>query len=350
MTHDQQPHTIITCKDKLTFDELFQWITEHPQLSFRVSVIFPADSPTTAVVVGHGLALKLAIGKKNTSITVELFGVEDDVLISPSEILTFNQSSKPYHPIFTPPPTNSEYVYTKFSNETNAGRAGMIYRDLIPSRLGGSVIASHITIPNRGPVPDYTHFHDIRFQLIYCYKGSVELVYEDQGEPFIMKEGDCVLQPPLIRHQVLHVGDEGLQVIEVGGPACHATFGDLAMTLPNGLNRNRVFGKQKFIHHKDAEVEWKEVGGVLVKESGLFDASKEVGLRKLKINSKINCYHGGEMLFLYVMEGQMEVQSKEFNQTLQVNDSCVLPRNVEFTLQGNVYLLEVTLPGNMNWF
>ena len=30
----------------------------------------------------------------------------------------------------------------------------MHYRDLIPSRLGGSIIASHIRIPDGGPVPD----------------------------------------------------------------------------------------------------------------------------------------------------------------------------------------------------
>ena len=35
-----------------------------------------------------------------------------------------------------------------------AGRAGMVYRDLIPDRLGGAFIASHITIPEGGPVPD----------------------------------------------------------------------------------------------------------------------------------------------------------------------------------------------------
>ena len=48
-----------------------------------------------------------------------------------------------------------------------AGRAGMVYRDLIPDRLGGAFIASHITIPEGGPVPDYVHHHDISV----CTKG-----------------------------------------------------------------------------------------------------------------------------------------------------------------------------------
>ncbi|KAJ3253629.1 hypothetical protein HK103_000417 [Boothiomyces macroporosus] len=350
MTENEQPHTVVACKDKATFDQLFDWITGHSQLSFRVKVIYPADYPTTALVVGHGLALKLVIEKSNTNLSFELFGIEDAVLTSPFDIITFTLNSKPYHPIFTPPPTKSEYVFTKASDEATAGRAGMMYRDLIPSRLGGAVIASHITIPNGGPVPDYTHYHDIRFQLIYCYKGSVELVYEDQGEPFIMQAGDCVLQPPLIRHQVLNVGNEGLQVIEVGGPACHATFGDLEMNLPNGFNPSRTFGTQRFTHHQDARAPWCDAGGVVVKDSGLYEASKVVGLRKLKINSKLFCNHNGEMLFLYVLDGFIEIQSKEFDQKLHVDDCCAIPRNTDFVLEGSAYLLEVTLPGNLDWF
>ncbi|KAJ3321012.1 hypothetical protein HDV06_004671 [Boothiomyces sp. JEL0866] len=350
MTQREQPHTLISCKDKATFDQLFEWITEHPQLSFRVKVIFPADYPTTALIIGHGLALKLFVGKTNTNLQFDIFGAEDAVLTSPWDIITITLCSEPYHPVFTPPPTKPEYVFTKASNDTNVGRAGMIYRDLIPSRLGGSVIASHITIPNGGPVPDYTHFHDIRFQLIYCYKGSVELVYEDQGAPFIMEQGDCVLQPPLIRHQVLHVGDEGLQVIEVGGPACHATFGDLEMKLPNGSNPDRMFGDQKFIHYKDSEAEWNNLGGVSVKDSGLWKASNVVGLRKLNITSKLNCHHDGEMLFLYVMNGELDILSNSFSQHLVVNESCVIPRDIDFIIEGNAELLEVTLPGNLKWF
>ena len=46
------------------------------------------------------------------------------------------------------------------------GRVGMVYRDLIPDRLGGAVIASHISIPGGGPVPDYVHHHGVRAQLM----------------------------------------------------------------------------------------------------------------------------------------------------------------------------------------
>jgi hypothetical protein len=43
------------------------------------------------------------------------------------------------------------------------------------------MIASHIRIPDGGPVPDMVHFHKVGFQLIFCIKGWVDVVYEDQG-------------------------------------------------------------------------------------------------------------------------------------------------------------------------
>ena len=52
-----------------------------------------------------------------------------------------------------------------------------------------------------GPVPDWVHFHKVRFQLIYCWHGWVRVVYEDQGDPFVLQAGDCVIQPPQIRHR-----------------------------------------------------------------------------------------------------------------------------------------------------
>jgi hypothetical protein len=66
----------------------------------------------------------------------------------------------------------------------------MQYRNLLPGRLGGELVASHIRIPRGGLVPDYVHWHDIRLQLIFCYKGWVRVVYEDQGPPFVMQPGD----------------------------------------------------------------------------------------------------------------------------------------------------------------
>ena len=52
-----------------------------------------------------------------------------------------------------------------------------------PDRLGGAIIASHIRIADAGPVADMVHFHTVGFQLIFCHRGWVRLVYEDQGPP-----------------------------------------------------------------------------------------------------------------------------------------------------------------------
>ena len=83
------------------------------------------------------------------------------------------------------PPTEHAFVVRRLADQAPwvIGRAGMQYRDLVPSRLGGAIIASHIRIPDGGPVPDMVHFHKVGFQLIFCIKGWVDVVYEDQGGP-----------------------------------------------------------------------------------------------------------------------------------------------------------------------
>ncbi len=130
------------------------------------------------------------------------------------------------------------------------GRAGMHYRDLIPDRLGGSIIASHIRIPDGGPVPDMVHYHKVGFQLIFCIKGWVDVVYEDQGPPIRLTAGDCFIQPPEIRHRVLEASD-GIEVIEIGVPAEHVTAIDHEMTLPTPhLRPDREWQGQRFVHQR----------------------------------------------------------------------------------------------------
>lgn len=133
------------------------------------------------------------------------------------------------------------------------GRAGMEYHDLIPDRLGGKVIASHIRLKDGGPVPDYVHYHKIDFQVIYCKKGRIKLVYEDQGEPFWLETGDLVLQPPEIRHRVLEC-TAGAEVIEITSPAEHETWVEHEMELPNEVvQHDRLFGRTQFFRHRAGE-------------------------------------------------------------------------------------------------
>ena len=132
----------------------------------------------------------------------------------------------------------------------------MIYRDLLPGRQGGKVIASHITIPDGGPVPDYVHHHDIRYQSIHCVRGWVRVVYEDQGPPFRLQAGDCVLQPPGIRHRVLD-SSPGLEVVEIGCPAAHPTYVDHDLRLPTAdVRPDREFGGQRFVRHRASAAVW----------------------------------------------------------------------------------------------
>ena len=66
------------------------------------------------------------------------------------------------------PPFEPEFVLTRAGASPGEGRAGMLYRDLIPGRLGGRYIASHITIPERrpgrrlGPFPPHRVADDLR--------------------------------------------------------------------------------------------------------------------------------------------------------------------------------------------
>ncbi|HEY2846811.1 MAG TPA: cupin domain-containing protein, partial [Pyrinomonadaceae bacterium] len=110
-------------------------------------------------------------------------------------------------------------------------------------------IASHIRLTDGGEVPDYVHYHKIDFQVIYCKKGRIKVVYEDQGEPFWLEAGDLVLQPPEIRHRVLEC-TAGAEVIEISSPAEHETWVEHELDLPNEtVDRERLFGGRRFYRH-----------------------------------------------------------------------------------------------------
>ena len=155
------------------------------------------------------------------------------------------------------------------------GRAGMMYRDLIPGRLGGKLIASHIRLTQGGPVPDYVHYHKIHFQLIYCLRGRIQVVYEGQGEPFWLEPGDCVLQPPEIKHRVLEC-EAGSEVLELSSPAEHETWVDHEMTLPTiQIDIERLFGGQRFVRSVAKDANWQpaEAEGIELRHTGIYEAT-----------------------------------------------------------------------------
>lgn len=131
--------------------------------------------------------------------------------------------------------------------EWTVGRAGMLYRDLTPDDLKTTAIVSQIRLPFDGEVPDYVHYHKVEFQMIRCTRGRIKVVYEDQGEPFWLEEGDWVIQPPEIRHRVLEC-EAGSEVIEITMPADHETHADHNITLPNDrYDPQRDFNGQRFV-------------------------------------------------------------------------------------------------------
>lgn len=297
------------------------------ELGYRLEMIMPADDPRLALVTGHGRRVRL-------------------------------ESSRPALPA---PDSAQEFVITRLqqADAWNVGRAGMLYRDLLPGRLGGRYIASHIRIPQGGPVPDYVHYHQVRFQMIHCLRGWVRVVYEDQGPDFVMHAGDCVLQPPTIRHRVLEASP-GLEVIEIGGPAEHATFREHEIGLPTGrLQTDRRYGGQRFVRHVAAEAAWQASpdAGFMFRDTGIGDATD--GLASVRIlrsalgtgngNPAAQSHtlvHDGDLLFWQVLQGDVQLTSQALGMhTLHAGDSCAIPPGADYALSliGECELLEVAV-------
>ena len=328
------------------------------RLGFRVDAIHPADDPRTAVVSGHGLRLRLQRGGTGAPGVLRLtcrlpmaLGAGAHELTAPNGTRIELVDAAP--PLLVPdsPPT---FVVNRAGDASAwvEGRAGMRYRDLIPGRQGGRFIASHIHIEEGGPVPDYVHFHRVRMQLIYCHRGWVRVVYEDQGPPFVMQAGDCVLQPPQIRHRVLECSP-GLEVIEVSCPAEHETFADHALTLPTGtLQPTRVFGGQRFVHHRAADATWHPAHeGFEVRDLGIAEATARLaGARVLRSTGSTPPArtHDGELLFYCVLQGALTLSVDGHDpHELAIGDACTLPADVGFRLAArgdDLELLEVSLP------
>ncbi|MEM9650461.1 MAG: cupin [Actinomycetota bacterium] len=239
---------VVPCTD---LESTVDWFCEVG--GFRMLLLRPADDPTIAVLDGHGLQVRVdrtaEPGHTEIRIPVEAARTPATAVGPNGTVLRFVAPDQPDRlPVNQP-----AFVVNRASDaDFGQGRAGMLYRDLIPDRHGGRYIASHISIPTGGPVPDYVHHHHIRFQMIFCNAGWADLVYEDQGPPFRFEAGDCVLQPPHIRHRVLATSDN-FEVVEIGSPAVHDTLRDHDLLLPTGvLDPDRDFGGQRFVRHDAA--------------------------------------------------------------------------------------------------
>ena len=353
-------------------------------LGFRLDSIFPADDPAVAVMSGHGLRLRLSHGGDEAPGAIRLLcddpagfaGGECDLVAPNGTRIEIRPAAAPAPEM---PPIRHALLVQRSddSGSWGVGRAGMHYRDLIPGRLGGSVIASHIRIPDGGPVPDMVHYHIALFQLIYCYRGWVRVVYEDQGPPFALAAGDCLIQPPEIRHRVLE-SSANAEVIELAVPARHPTMIDHALTLPTDVHDpERDFGGQRFCRHRRSGAvwgEWRLPGfeacgtGIAAATGGVANArvarravgsagggddavpavSHDAGVAGSRGEGFVTS-HDADVLFTFVLEGRMTLRTRGREaEDLSAGAAFVLPPGTKAAYtrcSDDLELLEVSLPG-----
>ena len=330
------------------------------RLGFQLDSIFPADGPAEAVLSGHGVRLRLDCSAAAPPGVIRLLCEDPDAFAGGEEVMyapngTRIELRSLHPPLHCPPTRHALAVQRGDAGGWEVGRVGMHYRDLIPGRLGGAVIASHIRIPEGGLVPDDVHYHIALFQLIFCYRGWVDLVYEDQGPPFRLEAGDCLIQPPQIRHRVLE-SSAGLEVIEIAVPAAHLTRLDHTMELPTGrVLPQRDFGGQRFCRHTLRDAVWKpaRLPGFSSCDTGIAAATQGLAdvrvVRRADATGAPETSHDADILFTFVLEGTMALHvSGREALALRAGDAFVVPpgmRHAHEHLAGDLELLEVSLPG-----
>ncbi len=357
LEHVTAAEVVLPCED---LDETVRFFVR--TLGFRLDEIMPADAPTEVVVSGHGLRLRLLEGGPGSPGELRLACEAPDAVASGTRAFTAPNGTQ-IHLVDADPPVllpdlDASIIVTKAPADEvgGAGRAGMLYRDLIPGRLGGRYIASHISVPDPGPVPDYVHFHRIHFQMIFCARGWVKVVYEDQGEPFILNAGDCVLQPPQIRHRVLE-GSGAMEVVEISCPAEHITRADHELPLPTSQIRpDRDFGGQVFLRHIADHATWVpwRLAGYEVRDTGMQRATRGIARATVirvadaaTANSTQETRVEDEFFFAFVLAGQGTISIDGRTESLVRADSFVLPTGTTYSLAAETpdfEWLEVTVP------
>lgn len=311
-------------------------------LGFRVDSIYPADAPRVAVISGYGIRLRLDADFQGAPGALRLqcrTAEKSESQVAPNGTsIEFASGDKPVEI----PPLHASLIVQHLSDGPGwgEGRAGMQYRDLIPDRCGGRFIASHIRIPDGGPVADYVHHHHVHFQMIFCVRGWVRVVYEDQGPPMLMEPGDCFLQPPHIRHRVLESSDN-MEVVEISCPAEHETCVDHLMELPTRVpGPDRDFGGQRFVFHQSGSVPWSswENSGFEQQDTGIENATagvvSAIVIRASGAVGSVTLRHDGDICFLFVLAGSASLNcSAGGNHRIEKNSSAAIPsgQNAELT-------------------
>jgi len=329
-------------------------------LGMRLDMIYPADNPQVAVFSGHGLRLRVEHGVQEAPGTIRIRTENPDGFADGQRVLTAPNGTRveidEVNPPLVLPPTLHSFVVRRLADQAPwiVGRAGMQYRDLIPDRLGGSIIASHIRIPDGGPVPDMVHYHTVGFQLIFCIRGWVDVVYEDQGPPIRLHAGNCFIQPPEIRHKVLYASDN-IEVIEIGVPAEHITTIDHDMALPTLDQRpDRTWDGQRFVHHQADRATWTphRLTGYQSRDTSIAENTRDVaGVHVIRRGDGVPDWasHDADILFTFVMDGTMVLEGEDRDPyRLEKGDAFVIPPGMATRYadpSDDIELLEVSLPG-----
>ncbi len=330
------------------------------QLKMRMDMIYPADDPAVAVFSGHGIRIRVERGAPEGPGCIRILTDNPDDFADGARVLIAPNGTRveidELNPPLILPPTQHSFVVRRLADQAPwvIGRAGMQYRDLVPDRLGGAMIASHIRIPDGGPVPDMVHYHKVGFQLIFCVHGWVDVLYEDQGGMRRLNAGDCFIQPPEIRHRVCHASDD-LQVIEIGVPAEHVTEIDHDMALPTPHDRpDRVWDGQRFVHSIVQDAKWRDfrLPGFICRDTTIAHNTQNVAgvqvVRKGQGECPWSC-HDSDIHFTFVMQGTMTLQGEGRDPfALTTGDAFVIPPAMMTRyadISDDIELLEVTLPG-----
>ena len=330
------------------------------EIGFKLKEIYPADSPKFALLEGFGLNIVLKLEKENSKYNLTHIRVRLDKSSKKikSKLLTSPGGNKVEFII-----EQSYEIITKFPNSIeinqnthtwNNGRAGMLYRDLLPSRYGGYIIASHIKLDSIGKVHDRVHYHNIDFQVLYCLKGKVKLAYENQNNYIMFNKGDCILQPPQIKHQVIETY-EPLEVIEITSPAEHVTKINYDLKIPN-KDKTSFDEKTKsfFLHYKyESQGIESILPGFNEKKMGIYEASAEFADLIILESDNFNSFeflHRNKILFIYVLDGSIKIIDDITEHSLNKNDCFTLPPNKKVSLfyLKTIKLLLLSISGKLD--
>ncbi|MFZ9482327.1 MAG: cupin domain-containing protein, partial [Ilumatobacteraceae bacterium] len=168
--------------------------------------------------------------------------------------------------------------------------------------------------------------------------------------------GDCVLQPPTIRHRVCEASD-GMEVVEIGCPAIHETWADPDTELPTGRSLpDRGYGEigHRFVFHvaeESAWTPWTQAGwecrdtGITAATDGMADVHT---VRPRDTDSRADMTHDGEFSFVFVRDGEVTLERDGADPTvLRSGDSINIPPGMRVALSSptaDLTLLHVGLP------